>query len=74
MDKDQREHDQQQPVYHTAIISYVTAMAMAERMLDQRMITKKEFLAFENKMLQKYKLSPHSLYRDLHLLYPLDQR
>ena len=74
MDKDQREHDQQKALYDTAIISYVTAMAMAERMLDQGMITKKEFLVFENKMLQKYELSPHSLYRDFHLLYPIDQR
>ena len=44
------------------------------RMLDSGTITRKEFLAFENKMLQKYGLPKCSLYRDFHLLYPLDQR
>ena len=56
------------------IIYYVTAMTMAGRMLDSGTITLKEFLAFENKMLQKYGLPKCSLYRDFHLLYPLDQR
>ena len=78
MDERQKELGQQQSEskveYNSVIIPYIRAMAMAERMLDQRMITKKKFLAFEDKMLQKYKLSPHSLYRDLHLLYSFDQR
>ena len=78
MDEYQRQQNQQQAeqtaVYNSAIIPYITAMSVAGRMLDQRVITRKEFLTFENKMLQKYGLPKCSLYRDFHLLYPLDQR
>ena len=56
------------------IIYYVTAMTMAGSMLDSGMITRKEFLAFEEKMRLKYEIPKCSLYRDFHLLYPLDQR
>ena len=56
------------------IICYVAAMTIAGRMLDSGTITRKEFLVFEEKMRLKYDLPKCSLYRDLHLLYPLDQR
>ena len=56
------------------IINYIAAMAIAGKMLDNGTITRKEFLLFEEKMRLKYKLPKCSLYRDFHLLYPLDQR
>ena len=56
------------------IIRYVAAMTLANQMLNSGTITRKEFLAFEEKMLKKYELPECSLYRDIHLLYPLDQR
>ena len=56
------------------IIYYVTAMTIAGSMLDSGTITRKEFLAFEENMRLKYEIPKCSLYRDFHLLYPLDQR
>ena len=56
------------------IICYIAAMSIAGRMLDSGSITRKEFLVFEEKMRVKYVLPKCSLYRDFHLLYPLDQR
>ena len=56
------------------IICYMAAMAIAGSMLDSGTITRKEFLAFEEKMRLKYEIPKCSLYRDFHLLYPLDQR
>ena len=56
------------------IIYYVTAMTIAGSMLDSGTITRKEFLAFEEKMRLIYEIPKCSLYRDFHLLYPLDQR
>ena len=56
------------------IIYYVTAMTIAGSMLDSGTITRKEFLAFEEKMRLKYEIPKCSLYRDFHLLYPLDKR
>ena len=56
------------------ILHYMAAMTIANQMLNNGMITRKELLAFENKMLQKYGLPKCSLYRDFHLLYPPDQR
>ena len=56
------------------IICYVAAMTMAGRMLDSGTITRKEFLAFEEKMRLKYEIPKCSLYRDFHLLYQPDQR
>ena len=55
-------------------IYYVTAMTIAGSMLDSGMITRKEFLVFEEKMRLKYEIPKCSLYRDFHLLYPLDKR
>ena len=52
------------------IINYLAAMTLADQMLESGTITRKEFLAFENKMRQKYGLPECSLYRDFHLLYP----
>ena len=66
--------------YHTEvirvdnIIRYLAAMILANKMLDDSIITRREFLAFEKRMLKKYELPECSLYRDIHLLYPLDQR
>ena len=56
------------------IIYYVAAMTIAGSMLDSGTITRKEFLAFEEKMRLKYEIPKCCLYRDFHLLYPLDQR
>ena len=56
------------------IIRYMSAMTLANSMLDNATITLKEFLAFEDKMHLKYGLPGCSLYRDFHLLYPLKQR
>ena len=56
------------------IIYYVTAMTMAGRMLDSGTLTRKVFLVFEEKMRLKYEIPKCSLYRDFHLLYPLDKR
>ena len=66
--------------YHTEvirvdnIIRYLAAMTLANKMLDDSIITRREFLAFEKRMREKYELPECSLYRDIHLLYPLDQR
>ena len=56
------------------IICYLAAMTLANQMLDSGAITRKEFFVFEEKMRLKYELPKCSLYRDFHLLYPLDQR
>ena len=47
---------------------YLATMAIAGRMLDQGLITKKEFLSFEERMCQKYGLPKRSIYRDYHLI------
>ena len=52
------------------IIRYMAAMTLANQMINTGTITRKEFMAFEAKMLRKYNLPECSLYRDLHLLYP----
>ena len=52
------------------IIRYVAAMTVANQMLENGTITRKEFLAYEEKMRLKYRLPECSLYRDFHLLYP----
>ena len=56
------------------IIRYLATMALANKMLDDSIITRREFLAFEKRMREKYELTECSLYRDFHLLYPLNQR
>ena len=56
------------------IIRYMAAMTLANRMLDSATIALKEFLVFEEKMRLKYEIPKCSLYRDFHLLYPLDKR
>ena len=56
------------------IICYLAALTFANQMLNSGTITRKEFLVFEEKMRLKYELPQCSLYRDFHLLYPLDQR
>ena len=74
MDEYQRKQAESKAVFNTAVMPYITAMAIAGRMLDSGTITRKEFLVFEEKMRLKYDLPKCSLYRDLHLLYPLDKR
>ena len=74
MNEYQRQQVESKTVYNSTVIPYITAMAIAGRMLDQGVITRKEFLLYENKMLQKYGLPKCSLYRDFHLLYLPDQR
>ena len=53
--------------YESAANSYIMAMALANRMLEMKLITKKEFVSFEEEMRQKYGLSKRSFYRDNHL-------
>ncbi len=60
----------QQPLTDDAVIRYITSMALSSRMLDESVITRHEFLAFEEKMRLKYGLSKHSLYRGFHLISP----
>ena len=56
------------------LVPYLAAMALANQMLDNALITLKEFLTFENSLRLKYGLQECSLYRDFHLLYPSKQR
>jgi hypothetical protein len=46
------------------VTGYMSSMALADRLYCQRLISKKEFLAFEEKMRQKYGLEKASIYRD----------
>ena len=50
------------------VTGYLSTMSLAARMLDGGLIGRKEFVAFENKMLVKYGLEKGSIYRDHHLL------
>ena len=45
------------------IIRYVASMTLANEMLDDSIITRREFLAFEKRMCEKYELPECSLYR-----------
>ena len=50
------------------VTSYLVAVTLAGRMLDRRLISRKEFAAFEEKMRLKYGLEKGSIYRDHRLL------
>ena len=50
------------------VLAYCSAMAQARRMLDQRLITQNEYIKIDAMMLEKYSLSPNSLYRDIRLI------
>ena len=52
------------------LTSYLTAMAQGHVMLDRHLITTHEFLAYEEKMRQKYHISENSIYRDYRLIMP----
>lgn len=56
------------------IIRYHAAIAQANAMLRQELITEAEFLRFEEKMRQKYNLPENSIFRDYRLIYPKDKR
>ena len=52
------------------LFRYMAAFTLANRLLEQALLTRREFLVFEEKMRRKYGLPECSLYRDFHLLYP----
>ncbi len=58
----------------TELIRYLSAMAQGHVMLDKGLITEREFMIFEEKIRQKYRLPANSIYRDYRLLYQGDQR
>ena len=47
---------------------YLSAIAQGHVMLDRRLITTHEYLAYEEKMRQKYHIYENSIYRDYRLL------
>ncbi len=53
---------------HEQVLAYCSAMAQARRMLVRRLITQDEYLKFDTLMLEKYKLSSSSIYRDIRLI------
>ncbi len=50
------------------IFSYLSTMALADQMLEKKLIGRKDFLAFEESMREKYGLVKNSIYRDRNLL------
>ena len=51
------------------ISRYIVSIGVAGLLLTKRIITKREFLAFENLLCEKYHISHRSLYRDYRLVY-----
>ena len=51
-----------------AIIDYINAMTMAKTLRARSLITKKEYIAFEEMTREKYGLSKGSIYRPFSLL------
>lgn len=51
-----------------SVVRYIGTMTLAGRLLDKGLITRKEFLAFEERLRAKYGLDKNSIYRDFHLL------
>ena len=51
-----------------SVVRYIGTMTLAGRLLDKGLITRKEFLAFEERLRAKYSLDRNSIYRDFHLL------
>jgi len=50
------------------ITGYLLSMALAGRMLDRKLIGRREFVSFEEKMRVRYGLEKGSIYRDHRLL------
>jgi hypothetical protein len=50
------------------ITGYLSSMALAGRMLDRKLIGRREFVSFEEKMRVRYGLEKGSIYRDHRLL------
>ena len=50
------------------VLAYTSAMAQARLMLDMRLISQAEYAKIDALMLEKYNLSPNSLYRDIRLI------
>ncbi len=50
------------------LTSYLSAIAQGHVMLDRRLITLHEYLAYEEKMRQKYHIYQNSIYRDYRLI------
>ena len=46
------------------VTGYISSMTLADRLLCRKLISRKEFFAFEEKMRQKYGLEKTSIYRD----------
>ena len=67
-------HNAEVYIMNDNVRNYILTITMANKLLDNSIITRKEFLVFEEKMRLKYNIPKCSLYRDFHLLYSLDQR
>ena len=50
------------------ITGYLSSMTLAGRMLDRKLIGRREFVSFEEKMRVRYGLEKSSIYRDHRLL------
>ena len=50
------------------ITGYLSSMTLAGRMLDRKLIGRREFVSFEEKMRVRYGLEKGSIYRDRRLL------
>ena len=50
------------------VTGYLSSVSLAERLLRKGLIGRKEFMAFENKMLERYGLAKDSIYRNNRLL------
>ena len=61
-------------VSYTAVSRYLAAVSQARVMLRRGIISESDFLCFEEKMYQKYKLSKTSIYRESRLIYGCLQR
>ena len=47
------------------VTRYLSAIAQGHVMLDRRLITLHEYLAYEKRLAQKYRIPENSIYRDL---------
>ena len=56
------------------LTAYISAMAMADRLLSEALITEREFYAFEKKIREKNGVPETSIFLDYRLLYRPIQR
>lgn len=56
------------------LTAYISAMAMADRLLSEALITEREFYAFEKKIREKNGVPEASIFLDYRLLYTPIQR